>query len=48
MIAGFEVRSGAVIARCGDDRSAASLEAFMEIAGRTVSDGHGATWCGTT
>lgn len=30
VIAGFEVRSGAVTARCGDDRSAASLEAFME------------------
>ena len=30
LIAGFEVRSGAVTARCGDDRSAASLEAFME------------------
>ena len=30
VIAGFEVRSGTVSARCGDDRSAASLEAFME------------------
>jgi transposase len=30
LIAGFEVRSGEVISRCGDDRSAASLELFME------------------
>ena len=30
LIAGFEVTSGEVIARCGDDRSAASLELFME------------------
>ena len=30
LIAGFEVRSGEVLAHCGDDRSAASLEAFME------------------
>lgn len=30
LIAGFEVRSGAVTAHCGNDRSAASLEAFME------------------
>jgi len=30
MIAGFEVQSGEVIAHCGDNRSAASLESFME------------------
>ena len=30
LIAGFEVRSGEVIAHCGDDRSAASLELLME------------------
>jgi len=30
LIAGFEVRSGEVLAHCGADRSAASLEAFME------------------
>jgi hypothetical protein len=30
MIAGFEVQSGEVIAHCGDNRSAASLELFME------------------
>ena len=31
LIAGFEVRNGEVIAHCGDDRSAASLELFMEV-----------------
>jgi transposase len=30
LIAGFDVKSGEVIAHCGDDRSAASLEHFME------------------
>jgi transposase len=30
LIAGFEVKSGEVTAHCGDDRSAASLETFME------------------
>lgn len=30
LIAGFEVGSGEVIAHCGDDRSALSLERFME------------------
>ena len=30
LIAGFEVSSGEVIAHCGDDRSAASLELLME------------------
>jgi transposase len=30
LIAGLDVKSGEVIARCGDDRSAASLELFME------------------
>jgi len=30
LIAGFEVGSGKVIGHCGDDRSAASLELFME------------------
>ena len=30
LIAGFEVHSGEVLAHCGDDRSAASLESFME------------------
>jgi transposase len=30
LIAGFEVKSGQVIARCRDDRSAASLELLME------------------
>ena len=30
LIAGLEVRSGEVTAHCGNDRSAASLEAFME------------------
>jgi hypothetical protein len=39
LIAGFEVKSGQVIARCGDDRSAASLELFMEDVAATYPTG---------
>ena len=36
LIAGFEIMSGEVTAHCGNDRSAASLEAFMESLAATT------------